>query len=99
MNKLLDLLQDFAHNLQSISVKSIEELEIILPYENYKQLEYEISENTGWQKYSFTYNPYEVNKKIKLQTTSGIKFNLSCKEINDAQLESKLKECFKILSK
>ena len=41
----------------------------------------------------------EQTSKYNLQTNSGIKFSISCKELNDAAIQNKLKECFKILSK
>lgn len=96
--KLTDLLQDFAYNLQEISPRPIKDMEIVLPYDNYRQLEHELRDmGFGMSK---SINLYEVpSGNIDLQTTSGIRFKCTCKEIKDAMLQNKLHECFKILSK
>ena len=94
--KLLNLLEEFAFKLQEITPRSIEELKIILPYDNYKQLEYEVYNTTNL----LSYNPYNTTTSdMKVATSSGITFKLSCKEIEDAQAQKKLQECYKILSK
>lgn len=94
--KLLNLLEEFAYKLQEISPRGIEELKIILPYDNYKQLEYEVSDTTNILKY----NPYTTTTSdLKVATLSGITFKLSCKEIEEATTQKKLQQCFEILSK
>lgn len=94
--KLMDLLQEFAYNLQELSAKPIDEMEIIFPYENYKMLEFELY-NCGLIKSPLRYGTPDT--KIKVQTISGLGFNISCKELNDQLIRVKLQECFKILSK
>jgi hypothetical protein len=95
-SKLANLLNDFAYNLQEISPRPIENLEIILPYDNWRQLEHELHDI---QKYA-SIDLYQVpNSEITFQTISGIKFKCTCKEINDVLIQRKLQECFKILSK
>lgn len=94
--KLMDLLQDFAWKLQELSAKPIDEMEIILPYENYRQLEYELYKS-GIKDYAPIYGTPEI--KYNARTTAGINFNITCKELNDSLTQNKLQECFKILSK
>ena len=96
--KLTDLLQDFAYNLQEISPRPIKDMEIVLPYDNYRQLEHELCDMGFGMPRSI--NLYEApNGTIDLQTSSGIRFKCTCKETNDSLLQRKLQECFKILSK
>lgn len=92
--KLLNLLQEFSYNLQEISPRKIENMEIILPYDSFKQLEYELSSFSG---YSFNMTNL-TNNKIKVNSQAGIAFEISCKEVNDGLIQKKLRQCFKILS-
>jgi hypothetical protein len=95
-NKLMNCLEQFAANLQEISPKGISEMEIILPYDNYRQLEFEYYQID----HTFKLNMYEVPKnKVSVRTINGIQFNISCKEYNDVEIQKKLKQCFEILRK
>jgi len=91
-DKIMNLLEDFAFKLQNLSARPIENMEVILPYENWRDLQFEMEHD----KYNLRYGvPYEI---LNVQTHSGIKFAISCKELNDAVIKNKLNDCFKILT-
>lgn len=95
-NKVLEAIQEFGLQLQSLSAKPLEDLEIILPLENYKQLEYEMRSIM----FSRASPEYGTPKhKFIIHGMHGIKVTISCKELNDGEIQNKLQECFKILSK
>lgn len=89
---IIDLLQEFSYNLSGLtSTGQVDELEIILPIEQFKQFEYEIHDRY------MSYGPSET--KYNLRTVGGINFKISCKELNDQLILKKLNECFEILKK
>ena len=93
-NKMIDLLMDFANGLNQLSPRKIDKMEVILPYDNYKQLEYELMDHHNYRETLYG------APKISLDVVAicGIEFKISCKEINEAMIQKKLQQCFKILS-
>lgn len=93
-SKMIDLLMDFANGLNQLSPRKIDKMEVILPYDNYKQLEYELMDH-----YNYGEMLYGTPKtSLDVIAISGIEFKVSCKEINEAIIQKKLQQCFKILS-
>lgn len=93
-NKMIDLLMDFANGLNQLSPRKINKMEVILPYDNYKQLEYELMDHRNYRK-----TLYGTPKtSLDVVAICGIEFKISCKEINEAMIQKKLRQCFKILS-
>ena len=94
--KVLDLLTEFSCGLQSLTPKYMKNLEVVLPYELYRRVEEELLEKT-WYRGVHT---HEVpDGTITYIGVNGVKIKISCKEVNDANFQRKLQECFKILSK
>jgi hypothetical protein len=94
-NNIVEVLHNFSCKLQEISPKPIKDMEIVLPYDNYRQFE-----NEMYKLENYRVNLYELpTTKFNLQTIGGINFSVSCKELNDQLIQKKLQECFKILSK
>ena len=93
-SKMIDLLMDFANGLNQLSPRKIDKMEVILPYDNYKQLEYELIDH-----YNYGEMLYGIPKtSLDVVTVCGIEFKISCKEINETMIQKKLQQCFKILS-
>lgn len=91
---MLNLLMEFANGLNKLSDKYIDEIEIILPYDSYKILEDETYKYMMSEPLIYKH----PNTKLSIVTMCGIRFQVTCKEINDVLLQKKLKECFKTLS-
>lgn len=93
-NKMMNLLIDFANGLNQLSPRKIDKMEVILSYDNYKQLEYELVDH-----YNYGEMLYRTPKtSLDIVSICGIEFKISCKEINEAMIQKKLQQCFKILS-
>lgn len=78
MKNIREVLEEFAYNLQSFSPGQIKEpVKITLPYELYRQFVQTIEETTYLTSYS-------LRGILKFNTSVGVSFMISCREIDEA---------------
>jgi hypothetical protein len=94
---ILDALTEFSYKLQEISKRSSNEIEFTVPIDIFRNLEYELIDARG---ISFNLStPQEHMTKGITVLINGDTIKISCKEQLNYELQSKLQQCFKILSK
>ena len=90
VHPILTILSDTASKLSELSpVQKKQEIEIIVSYDMYKDVLAELS----------NYSLFKPTATVGILSANGFKFNVSCKEMKDAEISNKLSKCFDYLTK